>query len=160
MAFALAVIGVVVGIVLGLRYKVLILVPAVMVATILAIIIGVVRADSLWSIVLTAVAAVTAVQFGYLAGIVVHAAITSVRPPRREGSKPDSEIGLWLAAYLAIGRLADSGLYCEPSPASASASLVRQSACLRIRASSDSDKSTAAITNSANAIGRVKKIVQ
>jgi hypothetical protein len=49
MAFELAIIGVVVGIVLGLRYKILILVPAVLLAMIFAIIVGVGRADSFWS---------------------------------------------------------------------------------------------------------------
>jgi general stress protein CsbA len=85
MAFELAIIGVVVGIVLGLRYKVLALVPAVLFATILAILIGVVRADSFGSIVLTTVALVTSVQVGYLAGIVIHAVITAIFPPRKGG---------------------------------------------------------------------------
>jgi hypothetical protein len=93
MAFELAIIGVVVGVVLGLRYKILILVPAVLFAMIFAIIVGVAHADSFWSIVLTTVAVVTAVQLGYLAGIVIHAAIAALRPPRKEGGKPDSEIG-------------------------------------------------------------------
>jgi hypothetical protein len=94
MAFELAIIGVVVGIVLGLRYKILILVPAVLFATVLAIAVGMGRADSFWSIVLTTVALVTAVQLGYLAGVVIHAAIAAIRPPRKDGvsGKPDSEI--------------------------------------------------------------------
>jgi hypothetical protein len=94
MAFELAIIGVVAGIVLGLRYKILILVPAVLFAMILAIIIGIGRADSFWSIVLTTVALVVAVQLGYLAGIAVHAVIAAIRPPRKEdgGGKPNSEI--------------------------------------------------------------------
>jgi hypothetical protein len=94
MAFELAMIGVVVGIVLGLRYNILVLVPAVLFATILAIIIGIGRADSFWSIVLTTVALVAAVQLGYLAGIAIHAVIAAIRPPRKEdgSGKPDSEI--------------------------------------------------------------------
>jgi hypothetical protein len=64
MAFELAIIGVVVGIVLGQRYKILILVPAVLFAMIFAIIVGAARADSFWSIVLTTVALVVAVQLG------------------------------------------------------------------------------------------------
>src|SRR5215467_4248629 len=92
MAFELAIIGVVVGIVLGLRYKILILVPAVLFAMILAIAVGVGRADSFWSIVLTTIALVIAVQLGYLAGLVIHAAIV-IRPPRKDGGKSDSEIG-------------------------------------------------------------------
>jgi hypothetical protein len=64
MAFELAIIGVVVGIVLGLRYKILILVPAVLFAMIFATAIGVGRADSFWSIVLTMAVLVIAVQLG------------------------------------------------------------------------------------------------
>jgi hypothetical protein len=102
MAFELAIIGVVVGIVLGLRYKVLVLVPAVLFAMIFAILAGVVRADNFWSIVLTTVALVTAVQLGYLAGIVIGAVIAAIFPPRKggrnsgPGHNSDSEIGhMW-----------------------------------------------------------------
>ena len=70
-----------VGIVLGLRYKVLILVPAVMFAVLFAIIVGVARADNFWSIVLTTVVLGTAVQLGYLAGVVIGATIASIRLP-------------------------------------------------------------------------------
>ncbi len=92
MAFELALVGVVVGIVLGLRYKILILVPAVLFAMIFAIIVGVGRGDSFWSIVLTTVVLVIAVQLGYLAGIAIHAVIVAMRPPRKDGGKSDSEI--------------------------------------------------------------------
>jgi hypothetical protein len=91
MAFALAIIGVAVGIVLGLRYKVLVLVPAVMFAMILTILAGVARADSFWSIVLTAAALVTAVQLGYLVGIVIRAVIGAIWPPRKGGHNSDSD---------------------------------------------------------------------
>jgi hypothetical protein len=65
----LAIIGALIGIALGLRYKVLILAPAVTLAMIFALMVGVARADSFWSIVLTTAAVATALQFGYLAGI-------------------------------------------------------------------------------------------
>ena len=68
------------GIALGLRYKVLILVPAVTLAMIFAMIIGVAHADHFWSIVLAMVVLGTAVQFGYLAGIAIRAAVGSVIP--------------------------------------------------------------------------------
>ena len=83
MAFELAIIGVVIGIALGLRYKVFVLVPAVLFAMILAIAIGVARADSVWSIVLATVVVVTAVQLGYLAGVVMRAIIAAIFPPRK-----------------------------------------------------------------------------
>jgi hypothetical protein len=50
------------GIAVGLRYKVLILVPAVTLAMIFAMIIGVARADHFWSIVLAMVVLGTAVS--------------------------------------------------------------------------------------------------
>ena len=95
MAFELAIIGIVVGIVLGLRYKVLILAPAVLFVIVLAIVIGVARADSAWSIVLMTIVAVTAVQLGYLAGIVIRATIGVIFPPRKEdhNSEPDPNSG-------------------------------------------------------------------
>jgi hypothetical protein len=93
MTFALAIIGVAIGVVLGLRYKVLILVPALISAMLFAIGVGIVRAESFWSIVLTAVALVTAVQLGYLVGSVIHAAIAAIWPPQNGDGKPDSKIG-------------------------------------------------------------------
>jgi hypothetical protein len=91
MAIELAVIGAVVGIVLGLRYKVLILVPAIMFATIAAIIVGVAHADRFWSIVLMTVELMTAIQLGYLAGTVTRAAIAAILPPSKEGSNSDPD---------------------------------------------------------------------
>jgi hypothetical protein len=89
MAIDVAVIGVVVGIVLGLRYKVLILVPAVMLAMLSAIIVGVAHADRFWSIVLMTLELITAVQLGYLAGTVIHAAIAAIFPPWKGGRNSD-----------------------------------------------------------------------
>jgi hypothetical protein len=88
----LAIIGVVVGIVLGLRYKILILVPAVLFAMTIAIIIGVARADSFWAIVLTTVVLVIVIQLGYLAGIAIRAIIAAIRPPRKDGDNSDSGV--------------------------------------------------------------------
>jgi len=85
-------VGVVAGIVLGLRYKILILVPALMVAMIFAIIVGVASADSFWSIVLTTVAVVIVVQLGYLAGIAIREVIAAIRSPRKGDGDSNSEI--------------------------------------------------------------------
>jgi hypothetical protein len=93
MALELAIIAVVVGIVLGLRYKVLVLVHAVLFALNFSIIVGVARADSFWSIVVTTAAVVTALQLGYLAGVGIRATIESIRPPQNGDGKPDSKIG-------------------------------------------------------------------
>jgi hypothetical protein len=89
MALELAIISVLAGIALGLRYKVLILVPAVTVAMLFAIIIGVAHADRFWSIVLAMVILGTAVQFGYLVGIVMRAAIRSICALTIGGRNPE-----------------------------------------------------------------------
>ena len=78
MALELAIISTVVGIALGLRYKVLILVPAVALAMLFAMIVAIARADHFWSIVLAMVVLGTAIQFGYLAGIVIRVGVGSV----------------------------------------------------------------------------------
>ena len=71
----LAIVSVLAGIALGLRYKVAILVPAVALAMALAAIVAIERGDHLWSIILAIVIPGTGVQLGYLAGIVICAAI-------------------------------------------------------------------------------------
>jgi hypothetical protein len=68
MGFEFAVIGALTGIMLGRRYKVLVLVPVIMLSMMLAITIEISRAETLWSTILTTIAAVTAVQLGYLVG--------------------------------------------------------------------------------------------
>jgi hypothetical protein len=75
MAFELAIVSVLAGIALGLRFKVLILVPAVALATVFAMIVGIARADHIGSIVLAIVIVGTAVQFGYLVGIAIRAVV-------------------------------------------------------------------------------------
>jgi hypothetical protein len=72
---ALAIINVLAGIALGLRYKVVILVPAVSLVVIFAVIVGIARGEHFWSIILAMVIVGTAVQVGYLVGIVIRATI-------------------------------------------------------------------------------------
>jgi hypothetical protein len=72
---ALAVINVFAGIVLGLRYRVVILAPAVSLVVTFAVIVGIARGDHFWSIILAMVIVGTAIQFGYLVGIAIRAAI-------------------------------------------------------------------------------------
>jgi hypothetical protein len=73
MALELAVISAIAGAVLGLRFKVLILVPAVMFAVMFAAVVGIARTDSVLSVVLLMAAVGAAVQIGYLAGIFIRA---------------------------------------------------------------------------------------
>jgi hypothetical protein len=58
-----------VGVGLGLRFKVLVLVPAIGIAEMFALIVGIARGESFWSIVLAMVIAGAAMQLGYLIGI-------------------------------------------------------------------------------------------
>jgi hypothetical protein len=66
----------------GLRFKVLILVPAVASAILGAAIIGFARGDEYWSVVVEMILFGTAVQFGYLAGIIIRDVIASFRARR------------------------------------------------------------------------------
>ena len=82
MPFEWAIISVLAGIALGLRFKVVVLVPAVIFVMLFAVIIGVARAEPFWPIVLAMVILGTALQFGYLAGTVMRAVIISICAPR------------------------------------------------------------------------------
>jgi hypothetical protein len=78
----LAIISLLVGMVLGQRFKVLMLLPAIVFALGLAIGGGVVRADSAWWIVLMAATAATALQIGYIIGIGIHHVLVAVPASR------------------------------------------------------------------------------
>jgi hypothetical protein len=78
MTLDLAIIGLLAGIALGLRYKVFVLVPAIILAMILAVIGGIAHGDHFWSIILAMAVLGTAVQFGYLAGVTIRAVVGSV----------------------------------------------------------------------------------
>jgi hypothetical protein len=89
MALELAIITALAGITLGLRYRVLVLIPAVIFAMLFAMIVGVAHGDRFWSIVFAMVVLGTAVQFGYLAGIVLRAAIGSISASVIGGRNPE-----------------------------------------------------------------------
>ncbi len=67
----LALISLLAGVVLGLRFKVLVVVPASTATLLVAAGIGLGRADSVWTIVLMAAAAVTSLQIGYFGGGII-----------------------------------------------------------------------------------------
>jgi hypothetical protein len=75
MSVELATITFVAGIALGLRYRIGILVPAVVFVVIFALIVGIARGDHIWSIIWAMMIGGTAVQLGYLIGISIRAAI-------------------------------------------------------------------------------------
>jgi hypothetical protein len=64
-----AVISLLVGMELGQRFKVMVLMPTIAIALVLAIGAGIARADTIWWIVLVAATLVTSLQIGYLIGI-------------------------------------------------------------------------------------------
>ena len=73
MALELAIFGMLTGIALGLRYKVFVLVLAVTLTMIFAIAGGIAHHDSLGSIILAMAVVGTAIQIGYLTGVVIRA---------------------------------------------------------------------------------------
>jgi hypothetical protein len=77
MVLELAIICAVAGTILGLRCNVLVLVPTITFAMMLAGIVGIARADGAWSVILMTVALGSAVQLGYLAGTTTRALIGS-----------------------------------------------------------------------------------
>src|SRR5258708_24165845 len=82
MALEIVIIHVLAGAALGLRFKVMILVPAVTLTMLFAAMVGVTRGDKFWSIAVGMILLGTAIQFGYLAGILIPAKIASVRAQR------------------------------------------------------------------------------
>jgi hypothetical protein len=94
MALELAVISVVTGAALGLRYRVLILVPAVMFAMIFGVAVGVAHADSLWSVVLMTVMLGVAVQIGIVAGIALRAVVERALVSLNRGRGPELSCSL------------------------------------------------------------------
>jgi hypothetical protein len=95
MTLELAIISMLAGIALGLRYKVFVLVPAVTFAVIFAAIGGIAHGDRLWSILLAMAILGTAVQFGYVAGIMIRASVGSIFTSIVGGRNPqfNSQIG-------------------------------------------------------------------
>ena len=79
-------IGAVVGIILGLRFKVLVLVPATLLATGVVTAVGLLDGQQLRVIALTAVAVAALLQVGYVVGCVVE-----VAAPWRAGQKIRSD---------------------------------------------------------------------
>ena len=60
-----------IGALLGLRFKVLILVPAIIIGSAATLGIGMAHSNSLWFTLLAMVLAITALQMGYLGGAVI-----------------------------------------------------------------------------------------
>jgi hypothetical protein len=98
----LVVIGAMAGVALGLRYQVWILFPAVTLAAIFTVMVGVGRADSFWSIVLMTVAVVTVFQLGYLAGIAIHTIIEEIVQSRDDNGDSGQSLGMLPFSIIGI----------------------------------------------------------
>ena len=72
-----------VGLALGLRFKAFVLVPAAVVSWFVSCCIGMIYGDAFWSILFAAFLAGTALQVGYLAGIVIYFSVERVRARRQ-----------------------------------------------------------------------------
>jgi hypothetical protein len=75
----LMLIGVIVGAVLGLRFKVLVLAPVICIALVIVAVDGVARGDELWRLAVSMIGIGTAVQVGYVLGIVIQLLMDSAR---------------------------------------------------------------------------------
>ena len=82
MALEMVIIHFLAGAALGLRFKVMILVPALTLTMLFAAMVGVRRGDKFWFIAVAMILLGTAIQVGYLAGILSRAKIASVRAQR------------------------------------------------------------------------------
>jgi len=80
MALELLIVSFVIGAMFGgIGFKVMIVIPATLIAMLLTLMAGVAEADHFWSIIITMILVGAAVQIGYLTGLVVRARITSMR---------------------------------------------------------------------------------
>ena len=78
----LATVSLLVGMVLGQRFKVLVLMPTIAIALVLAVGAGVARADTVWWIVLMAATTAISLQIGYLIGIGIRHVLVAARGGR------------------------------------------------------------------------------
>jgi hypothetical protein len=75
MTSELAIISFLSGIALGLRYKVVILIPAIVLVILFAMMVGIARGDRFLSLMLAMAIPGAAIQLGYLAGAEIRAAV-------------------------------------------------------------------------------------
>jgi hypothetical protein len=74
------------GAVLGQRFKVLILGPSIAFGAVVAIAVGVGRAEDVWGIVLTVILVSTSLEIGYLSGTIINSLMIAERATQIERS--------------------------------------------------------------------------
>ena len=80
----LAMTAMLIGAMLGMRFKVFILVPAIVTGSAAILGIGTAYNNSLWSILLSMVLAITALQMGYLGGAIIRFVSAVARVVRKD----------------------------------------------------------------------------
>jgi hypothetical protein len=75
-----------IGLVLGQRFKILVLVPTIVLVVALTLTIGIARADAFWPIVLKTVIAITSLQLGYFLGNCLRGWVLQARASRSRAS--------------------------------------------------------------------------
>jgi len=83
---ALSMLGI--GSALGLRFRVLVLVPVILLGLIVYTACGLAQGTSVWSIMLTSIVGATCLQFGYLAGALAKSVILAARTGGTKSSQP------------------------------------------------------------------------
>ncbi len=80
MAIELVIISFLIGATFGgIGFKVMIVVPATLIAMLLGAMAGVAHADHFWSVIMTMILVGAGVQIGYLTGLLIRAGIASMR---------------------------------------------------------------------------------
>jgi hypothetical protein len=82
-----AILSFLLGAVLGHRFKVLVLVPTIVVGAAVAIFIGIARADDVWLISLTVILVIVGLQIGYLCGTILFSLAVAARATRLRDRK-------------------------------------------------------------------------
>ncbi len=77
-----AILSFLLGAVLGHRFKILILVPTIAVGAVVAITVGIARADDVWLIGLSVILISVCLQIGYLCGAVIFSLVAAARATR------------------------------------------------------------------------------
>jgi membrane protein DedA with SNARE-associated domain len=79
---AMMLVSLLIGMALGQRFKVLVLVPGSGLAFIVAVLIGITRAEAAWTIVLMSVGVAASLQVGYLVGTTIRHLLVAARASR------------------------------------------------------------------------------
>jgi len=97
---AFAIVNILVGAAFGQRLKALVLLPATLVASILAIVLGLLARTDPWTMATLVLVGAISLQFGYLAGAILRYLIVAARAGRlpyasRQGTRLASNTGRW-----------------------------------------------------------------